>query len=538
MLENVVESVKYRIIRKIILVLLPIVGNIALIFLIVMLIQAPLAAIRDLFTGWINGKETTFPDESSAITEWIKQVDEKQLIKETGLNKETLLTFLAVEEKTYLQDIDIVTVHGEEYTLPLKNATYKYRFPWQVLTVLTSMQEGASNVDINNKVVNEIFNNLKTKYYGLTTDGRMIEPENIKYINPEEFAFNKVVKTEYKTTVVTTDSEGNTHVSTDYRVVEEKYPLPYFTQIITYINKYNFEYTTTSETYTNTVTDSYESDDGSSTSIATDIITTTTIPVLSNIQTESNISMFFNSIKPYYITVKDLDMIIETLKELPYGEDIAYQILEAAADYDGGIVPTPSGVEVPPGQAIQFNFIYPTLSGRQTRQDIVNVGKSILGLTYFWGGKYPKQGFNPEWGKLKTVTSPNYWGTGQKHPYGLDCSGFVQWVYVQVFGEEFASKIGVGSVQQWSKTYEIKESELKPGDLGFYKKGGGVHVGIFIGRDSDGTPMFIHCAGRQFKDASRPYGQVIISKNFKSYNGYPGTKFRYFRRVKVNFGDD
>ncbi len=64
-------------------------------------------------------------------------------------------------------------------------------------------------------------------------------------------------------------------------------------------------------------------------------------------------------------------------------------------------------------------------------KNIAPTGKSLKGnVSYFWGGKYNNIGRNPDWGKEKLVTSPGSTTTGTYRPYGLDCSGYVSWVFI------------------------------------------------------------------------------------------------------------
>lgn len=140
---------------------------------------------------------------------------------------------------------------------------------------------------------------------------------------------------------------------------------------------------------------------------------------------------------------------------------------------------------------------------------------TLLGrVSYFWGGKYNKPGECPDWGETRTVTSSGNSTSGSERPYGLDCSGFVTWAFVQA-GVSPAD-IGEGTWNQWMLSSEIGEDELKPGDLGFtneYPGASGNHVGICIGYFK-GDPVFIHC--------SSAYGTVVVTRADGVFN--------YFRR--------
>lgn len=90
------------------------------------------------------------------------------------------------------------------------------------------------------------------------------------------------------------------------------------------------------------------------------------------------------------------------------------------------------------------------------------------------------------------MTAEGSSSTGTIRPYGLDCSGFTQWVYNTALGVE----IGAGTSGQYANTRGISASQLKPGDLGFWAEpdgGGWNHVLIFAGYNSGGGRMWVHC---------------------------------------------
>lgn len=168
------------------------------------------------------------------------------------------------------------------------------------------------------------------------------------------------------------------------------------------------------------------------------------------------------------------------------------------------------------------------------RADIISAANSVLdSVPYFWGGKSSAIGRDPDWAtwtdigwdstKLQKVTAPGSPSTGQMRPYGLDCSGFVAWVY---HNAGFDLLLNGGTSYQWSQSYSITEGELQPGDLAFENPGSmdNNHVGIFIGHDSAGKNLYIH---------SSPYISIVTNHNGVTKDGYSG--FRYFRRVIVNF---
>ena len=134
----------------------------------------------------------------------------------------------------------------------------------------------------------------------------------------------------------------------------------------------------------------------------------------------------------------------------------------------------------------------PATSDEQRK--IVEAACSLVGkVNYFWGGKFPQIGWNPEWGSLKQVTADGSPTTGTMRVYGLDCSGFVTWVFINASGNTGAySIIGDGTKAQWANCTQISSEQAQIGDLAFY--GDLSHVGIVIGKDADGNLAICNCA--------------------------------------------
>lgn len=77
---------------------------------------------------------------------------------------------------------------------------------------------------------------------------------------------------------------------------------------------------------------------------------------------------------------------------------------------------------------------------------------------------------------------------GGNSPTGIDCSAFVQ----RTFYEKFAIQLPRSTVDQTSIGRKIKRSQLKPGDLIFFKTnwgGNNLHVGIYSGNN-----QFVHAS--------------------------------------------
>lgn len=121
---------------------------------------------------------------------------------------------------------------------------------------------------------------------------------------------------------------------------------------------------------------------------------------------------------------------------------------------------------------------------------VSHIDSNVAKLTYFWGGKSSAIGWDSEWGKMKLVTAEGSRSTGCMRPYGLDCSGFVTWSFINAGYS--ASAIGHGTNTQVSKGTRISLSSAQPGDLAFYNDIS--HVGIVGGKDSSGNILVIHCS--------------------------------------------
>lgn len=130
----------------------------------------------------------------------------------------------------------------------------------------------------------------------------------------------------------------------------------------------------------------------------------------------------------------------------------------------------------------------------ERRRAVVEKAYSLLGkVNYFWGGKSSAIGWDSHWGKPTRVTAAGSRTTGTIRPYGLDCSGFVDWVFNNSLG--YVIGHGGGAASQHDHCKPISWSEAQPGDLVFYP--GDTHVGVFVGKNSNGDPLIIHCASSQ-----------------------------------------
>lgn len=116
-------------------------------------------------------------------------------------------------------------------------------------------------------------------------------------------------------------------------------------------------------------------------------------------------------------------------------------------------------------------------------------------VPYFWGGKSLTLGWDDRWGSSMEITAPGDETTGTVRPFGLDCSGFVDWVFYNATGGKVILGQGGGVIAQHAACTDIPQDEAQPGDLVFYL--GDEHVGIVVGRDESDNLLIAHCSGGQ-----------------------------------------
>jgi cell wall-associated NlpC family hydrolase len=116
-------------------------------------------------------------------------------------------------------------------------------------------------------------------------------------------------------------------------------------------------------------------------------------------------------------------------------------------------------------------------------ESLINNAMQLIGVRYRWGGNTPQS--------------------------GLDCSGFVRYVFNDTFGFLLPRK----SAQMSKVGLEIGKEELRPGDLVFFNtmRHAFSHVGIYVGDNK-----FIHAPSRgksiRVDDMTKVYWE-------KRYNG-------------------
>lgn len=134
-------------------------------------------------------------------------------------------------------------------------------------------------------------------------------------------------------------------------------------------------------------------------------------------------------------------------------------------------------------------------AGIKTRDGVVAAANYLateLGykIEYWWAGKYAQVGLNSQWGcnrEIWATDGSGKYAQGNVLPYGMDCTGFVKWAFVN--GGFDASLIPRSDMQQnFGNAKPIKVSfeansslinKLKKGDL-LYSPG---HIALVVGVD-------------------------------------------------------
>ena len=95
-----------------------------------------------------------------------------------------------------------------------------------------------------------------------------------------------------------------------------------------------------------------------------------------------------------------------------------------------------------------------------------------------------------------------HYSQGQRDPRSsnpayLDCSSYVAWAFTQCGYTDVPVDAYTGTFVSSSNFIQISESELIPGDIGLNNSslagGNSNHIGIYIGKNSSGENVWLHC---------------------------------------------
>lgn len=185
----------------------------------------------------------------------------------------------------------------------------------------------------------------------------------------------------------------------------------------------------------------------------------------------------------YGFTDQQLEMLQELLEERETLADLIGSLMNVTADAKEVLLNLPEDLS-------------------PEREAVIRAACSLVGkVNYFWGGKSLVLGWDSRWGRLTEVTAAGSSTTGTYRPYGLDCSGFVDWVFYNATDGEDIIGHGGGAMAQHRYCTSISWAEAQIGDLVFYPED--THVGIVCGWDESGNILILHCASG--------YNNVVIT---------------------------
>lgn len=145
----------------------------------------------------------------------------------------------------------------------------------------------------------------------------------------------------------------------------------------------------------------------------------------------------------------------------------------------------------------------------ETRKEIVRFALSSVGhVPYYWGGKASHPGY--EGNNFGMLVPSDDKGRILK---GLDCSGWISWVYWSVTGKQLQGSSTSGLILCGEK---ISRSELKPGDI-IVRTGANAHVVMFLSWSANGQMNVIHESSASVNnvtiktmDAAWPYYRRLV----------------------------
>lgn len=191
---------------------------------------------------------------------------------------------------------------------------------------------------------------------------------------------------------------------------------------------------------------------------------------------------------------------------------LALPVIAVAAALSPAGVLADSHTMEPTGEAMEVWERLPDDLSMERRMVVTYALALVDKVDYFWGGKSLVLGWDDRWGEPAEVTDEGSDTIGTEQPYGLDCSGFVDWAFYNASGGSYIIGQGGGAAAQHASCTDIAWDEVQPGDLLFYPED--EHVGIAAGRDWLGLLLVVHCASgtngvtishqTSFETAARP----------------------------------
>jgi len=144
------------------------------------------------------------------------------------------------------------------------------------------------------------------------------------------------------------------------------------------------------------------------------------------------------------------------------------------------------------------------------RMGILSNGLSLVGkVPYFWGGRSYSPGWNEKWNTMQMCchAGSGRFQLGSYYPYGLDCSGFVFWCALTMYGKDaWESPVEwmapLTAAGEYAGAVKVSWNSRLPGDIAVNRSLS--HIGYYLCRNEAGEPLYLHCCGS--------YG-VVVSTN-------------------------
>lgn len=137
-------------------------------------------------------------------------------------------------------------------------------------------------------------------------------------------------------------------------------------------------------------------------------------------------------------------------------------------------------------------------------------GLTLVGqVPYFWGGRSYSPGWNNKWLTMQPciIGGSSNFQIGVEYPYGLDCSGFVFWCALTMYGadswnspaEWMASK-NAEHIFAAEQSEKVDWTQKLPGDI--VVNSDRSHIGYYLCTTESGAELYLHCS---------PLGGPIVS---------------------------
>jgi len=133
------------------------------------------------------------------------------------------------------------------------------------------------------------------------------------------------------------------------------------------------------------------------------------------------------------------------------------------------------------GDGTLYTIDTSSLGYSDLRTAVINNALYLTGkVPYQWGGKPEKAGYDTSWGTFED--------NGEQK--GLDCSGFIEWVYMTTGFDDCEKLESTYSMLDSADIPQIPSSDIQAGDIGVML-GDVNHAGIYLG-NIDGKDLWIH----------------------------------------------